>query len=193
MTQALSSRTLVVYSDGPLSLEGRAGYGFAIHRNGVAIPSSSRRLGLAEVFDAEAKGGGRGQIVEHFLFPPRRIMAPVWAQSPSPPPSPCQPAVARARIHHIRMVKRPLLELCPGLLNISIECWLYFVLFLVCCPRPPLTVVSHFSVPFWILYRIRDRLHPRVVRELTNRPNIRYIVRRERRLGSLYKRAARLV
>lgn len=36
-------------------------------------------------------------------------------------------------------------------------------------------------------------VRPRVIRESTNRPNIRYIIRRERELGSLCERATRLV
>lgn len=58
--QTSSSRTLVVYSDGSLSVQGHAGYGFAIHRNGVTILNGSGRLGPAEVYDAEAKGALEG-------------------------------------------------------------------------------------------------------------------------------------
>ncbi|KJZ72308.1 hypothetical protein HIM_08349 [Hirsutella minnesotensis 3608] len=58
--QALSPRTLVVYSDGSRSTEGHVGYGYAVHRNGSTILSGKGRLGPAEVFDAEAKGALEG-------------------------------------------------------------------------------------------------------------------------------------
>ncbi|KAM4058240.1 reverse transcriptase (RNA-dependent DNA polymerase) [Hirsutella rhossiliensis] len=54
--QALSPRTLVVYSDGSRSEEGHIGYGYAVHRDGSTVLSGKGRLGTAEVFDAEAKG-----------------------------------------------------------------------------------------------------------------------------------------
>ncbi|KAM5526815.1 hypothetical protein FOXYSP1_20804 [Fusarium oxysporum f. sp. phaseoli] len=57
---SLDSLTLVVYSDGSLSSEGVASYGFTIHRNNVPIFDGSGRLGPAEVFDAEATGALEG-------------------------------------------------------------------------------------------------------------------------------------
>ncbi|KAM4062478.1 reverse transcriptase (RNA-dependent DNA polymerase) [Hirsutella rhossiliensis] len=53
--QALSPRTLVVYSDGSRSAEGHAGYGYVVHRDGSTVLRDKGRLGPAEVFDAEAK------------------------------------------------------------------------------------------------------------------------------------------
>ncbi|CZR45580.1 uncharacterized protein FPRO_14849 [Fusarium proliferatum ET1] len=50
----------VVYSDGSLSSEGAASYGFPIHQNNVPIFDGSGRLGPAEVFDAEATGALEG-------------------------------------------------------------------------------------------------------------------------------------
>ncbi|KAM4060906.1 reverse transcriptase (RNA-dependent DNA polymerase) [Hirsutella rhossiliensis] len=58
--QALSPRTLVVYSDGSRSEEGHIGYGYAVHRDGSTVLSGKGRLGTAEVFDAEAKGALEG-------------------------------------------------------------------------------------------------------------------------------------
>ncbi|KAF5250736.1 hypothetical protein FOXYS1_14852, partial [Fusarium oxysporum] len=52
--QSLDPLTLVVYSDGSLSSEGAASYGFTIHQDKVPIFDGSDRLGPAEVFDAEA-------------------------------------------------------------------------------------------------------------------------------------------
>ncbi|RKK11170.1 hypothetical protein BFJ66_g18339, partial [Fusarium oxysporum f. sp. cepae] len=52
--------TLVVYSDGSLSSEGAASYGFTIHQNNIPIFDGSGRLGPAEVFDAEATGALEG-------------------------------------------------------------------------------------------------------------------------------------
>ncbi|KJZ69454.1 hypothetical protein HIM_11159 [Hirsutella minnesotensis 3608] len=57
---ALPPRTLVVYSDGSLSAEGHAGYGYAVHRDGTTDLRGKGRLGPAEVFDAEAKGALEG-------------------------------------------------------------------------------------------------------------------------------------
>ncbi|CZR43872.1 uncharacterized protein FPRO_13680 [Fusarium proliferatum ET1] len=48
--------TWIVYSDGSLSAEGAACYGFAIHQKGLSIYDGSGRLRPAEVFDAEATG-----------------------------------------------------------------------------------------------------------------------------------------
>ncbi|KAF4460560.1 reverse transcriptase [Fusarium albosuccineum] len=58
--ESLDSLTLVVYSDGSLSSEGAASYGFTIHRDNVPILDGSGRLGPAEVFEAEATGALQG-------------------------------------------------------------------------------------------------------------------------------------
>ncbi|RKK51436.1 hypothetical protein BFJ69_g17940 [Fusarium oxysporum] len=58
--QSLDPRTLVVYSDGSLSSEGAASYGFTIHQNNIPIFDGSGRLGPAEVYDAEATGALEG-------------------------------------------------------------------------------------------------------------------------------------
>jgi ribonuclease HI len=58
--ESLDPLTLVVYSDGSLSSEGAAGYGFTIHQDKVPIFDGSGRLGPAEVFDAEAAGALEG-------------------------------------------------------------------------------------------------------------------------------------
>jgi ribonuclease HI len=58
--QSLDPLTLVVYSDGSLSPEGAAGYGFTIHQDNLPILDGSGRLGPAEVFDAEAAGALEG-------------------------------------------------------------------------------------------------------------------------------------
>ncbi|RKK08478.1 hypothetical protein BFJ66_g17778 [Fusarium oxysporum f. sp. cepae] len=52
--------TWIVYSDGSLSSEGAASYGFAIHQQDPSICDGSGRLGPAEVFDAEATGALEG-------------------------------------------------------------------------------------------------------------------------------------
>ncbi|RKK55616.1 hypothetical protein BFJ69_g17700 [Fusarium oxysporum] len=52
--------TWIVYSDGSLSSEGAASYGFAIHQKDLSICDGSGRLGSAEVFDAEATGALEG-------------------------------------------------------------------------------------------------------------------------------------
>ncbi|KAL9563922.1 hypothetical protein ACKAV7_011957 [Fusarium commune] len=52
--------TWIVYSDGLLSSEGAASYGFAIHQKDLSICDGSGRLGPAEVFDAEAIGALEG-------------------------------------------------------------------------------------------------------------------------------------
>ncbi|OBS16184.1 hypothetical protein FPOA_13104 [Fusarium poae] len=54
--ESLDPLTLVVYSDGSLSPEGVASYGFTIHQNNAPIFDGSGRLGPAEVFDVEATG-----------------------------------------------------------------------------------------------------------------------------------------
>ncbi|SCO75913.1 uncharacterized protein FRV6_00125 [Fusarium oxysporum] len=56
----LDPLTLVVYSDGSLSSEGAASYGFTIHQNNIPIFDGSGRLGPAEVFDAEATRALKG-------------------------------------------------------------------------------------------------------------------------------------
>ena len=58
--ESLDPLTLVVYSDGSLSSEGAASYGFTIHQDKVSIFDGSGRLGPAEVFDAEATGALEG-------------------------------------------------------------------------------------------------------------------------------------
>jgi ribonuclease HI len=52
--------TLIVYSDGSLSSDGAAGYGYAVHQHGRTVCSGPGRLGPAEVFDAEATGALEG-------------------------------------------------------------------------------------------------------------------------------------
>jgi hypothetical protein len=54
--QSLDPLTLVVYSDGSLSSEGAASYGFTIYQDNIPIFDGSGRLGPAGVFDAEATG-----------------------------------------------------------------------------------------------------------------------------------------
>ncbi|KAJ3455314.1 hypothetical protein MRS44_013914 [Fusarium solani] len=58
--QTLDPLTLVVYSDGSLSSDGAASYGYTIHQNSLPILDGSGRLGPAEVFDAEATGALEG-------------------------------------------------------------------------------------------------------------------------------------
>ncbi|KJZ69979.1 hypothetical protein HIM_10624 [Hirsutella minnesotensis 3608] len=58
--QALSPRTLAVYSDGSRSEDGHVGYGYVVHRDGSTVLSGKGCLGPAEVFDAEAKGALEG-------------------------------------------------------------------------------------------------------------------------------------
>ncbi|KAF6515688.1 hypothetical protein HZS61_004429 [Fusarium oxysporum f. sp. conglutinans] len=58
--ESLDPPTLMVYSDGSLSSEGAASYGFTIHQNNVPIFDGSGRLGSAEVFDVEATGALEG-------------------------------------------------------------------------------------------------------------------------------------
>ncbi|KAJ3453590.1 hypothetical protein MRS44_017837 [Fusarium solani] len=52
--------TLIVYSDGSLSKDGTASYGFTIRQGDWSVLDGSGRLGSAEVFDAEATGALRG-------------------------------------------------------------------------------------------------------------------------------------
>jgi hypothetical protein len=58
--QSLDPLTLVVYSDGSLSSQGAASYGFTIHQHNLHILDGSGRLGPAEVFDVEATGASEG-------------------------------------------------------------------------------------------------------------------------------------
>ncbi|GKU10995.1 unnamed protein product [Fusarium langsethiae] len=58
--RSLNPLTIVVYSDGSLSSEGAASYGFTIHQDNLPILDGSGRLGPAEVFDAEATGALEG-------------------------------------------------------------------------------------------------------------------------------------
>ncbi|KAJ3453540.1 hypothetical protein MRS44_017787 [Fusarium solani] len=58
--QTLNPLALVVYSDGSLSSDGAASYGYTIHQNSLPILDGSGRLGPAEVFDAEATGALEG-------------------------------------------------------------------------------------------------------------------------------------
>ncbi|KAG7402495.1 hypothetical protein Forpi1262_v018935 [Fusarium oxysporum f. sp. raphani] len=58
--ESLDPLTLVVYSDGSLSAERVASYGFTIHQDNIPIFDGSGRLGPAEVFDAEATGALEG-------------------------------------------------------------------------------------------------------------------------------------
>ncbi|PWI64086.1 hypothetical protein PCL_12682 [Purpureocillium lilacinum] len=54
--RSIPHETFIVHSDGSLSTEKTTGYGYVIHRCGLTLTSGSGRLGLAEVFDAEARG-----------------------------------------------------------------------------------------------------------------------------------------
>ncbi|KAF6515118.1 hypothetical protein HZS61_005024 [Fusarium oxysporum f. sp. conglutinans] len=58
--QSLDPLTLVIYSDGSLSSQGAASYGFTIHQGNFPVLDGSGRLGPAEVFDAEATGALQG-------------------------------------------------------------------------------------------------------------------------------------
>ncbi|RKK71559.1 hypothetical protein BFJ68_g18333, partial [Fusarium oxysporum] len=58
--ETVDPTTWIVYSDGSLSSEGAASYGFAIHQQDLSICDGSGRLGPAEVFDAEATGALEG-------------------------------------------------------------------------------------------------------------------------------------
>ncbi|KAM5358342.1 hypothetical protein ACJA88_015363 [Fusarium oxysporum] len=60
LVQSLDPLTLVVYSDGSLSSQGAASYGFTIHQGNFPVLDGSGRLGPAEVFDAEAAGALEG-------------------------------------------------------------------------------------------------------------------------------------
>ncbi|KAJ6437552.1 Intermediate cleaving peptidase 55 [Purpureocillium lavendulum] len=71
--RCIPSETLIVYSDGSLSAEKAAGYGYVIHRNGHTLMRGNGRLGPAEVFDAEAKGALEGLCAALHLPSPRRI------------------------------------------------------------------------------------------------------------------------
>ncbi|KAJ0134741.1 Uncharacterized protein HZ326_22204 [Fusarium oxysporum f. sp. albedinis] len=58
--QYLDLLPLVLYSDGPLSSEEAASYGFIIHQNNLLVFNGSGRLGTAAVFDAEVTGELKG-------------------------------------------------------------------------------------------------------------------------------------
>ncbi|PWI64383.1 hypothetical protein PCL_10521 [Purpureocillium lilacinum] len=71
--RSIPRETLIVYSDGSLSTEKTAGYGYVIHRNGLTLTTGNGRLGPAEVFDAEAKGALEGLRAALNLPNQRRI------------------------------------------------------------------------------------------------------------------------
>ncbi|KAM4055553.1 reverse transcriptase (RNA-dependent DNA polymerase) [Hirsutella rhossiliensis] len=71
--RSVAPRTAIVYSDGSLSAEGAAGYGYAIHLDGLTVLDGNGRLGPAEVFDAEAKGALEGLRAALGLPGPERI------------------------------------------------------------------------------------------------------------------------
>ncbi|KAJ6438033.1 ABC transporter [Purpureocillium lavendulum] len=71
--RSIPSETLVVYSDGSLSTEKAAGYGYVVHRDGHTLTTGNGRLGPAEVFDSEAKGALEGLRAALNLPSPRRI------------------------------------------------------------------------------------------------------------------------
>jgi hypothetical protein len=54
--KSLDPLTLVVYSDGSLSLEGAASYSLTIYQNNIPIFDRSGRLEPAEVFNIKATG-----------------------------------------------------------------------------------------------------------------------------------------
>ncbi|SPJ88917.1 uncharacterized protein FTOL_12812 [Fusarium torulosum] len=58
--RSLNPLTIVIYSDGSLSSEGAASYGFTIHQDNLPILDGSGRLGPAKVFNAEATGALEG-------------------------------------------------------------------------------------------------------------------------------------
>lgn len=58
--EPVGPNTLIVYSDGSLSSEGAASYGFAIYQNDLSVGDGSGRLRPAEVFDTEATGVLKG-------------------------------------------------------------------------------------------------------------------------------------
>ncbi|KAJ6438021.1 hypothetical protein O9K51_09443 [Purpureocillium lavendulum] len=72
--QSVEPGTAIVYSDGSLSPEGAAGYGYAIHLDGLTVLAGNGRLGPAEVFDAEAKGALEGLRAALGLSEPERIV-----------------------------------------------------------------------------------------------------------------------
>ncbi|OAQ63773.1 endonuclease/reverse transcriptase [Purpureocillium lilacinum] len=73
--RSIPCEMLVIYSDGSLSTEKAAGYGYVIHCSGLTLTSGSGRLGPAEVFDAEAKGAFEGLRAALGLAGPRQIVA----------------------------------------------------------------------------------------------------------------------
>ncbi|KAJ6437646.1 reverse transcriptase [Purpureocillium lavendulum] len=72
--RSVAPRTAPVHSDGSLSAEGAAGYGYAVHMDGLTVLSGNGRLGPAEVFDAEAKGALEGLRAALGLHEPERIV-----------------------------------------------------------------------------------------------------------------------
>lgn len=72
--RSVPPHTLIVYSDGSLSSEAAAGYGYAIHLDGQTVLSGCGRLGPAEVFDAEAKGALEGLRAALSLPRPQRVV-----------------------------------------------------------------------------------------------------------------------
>ncbi|KAM5361864.1 hypothetical protein ACJA88_014282 [Fusarium oxysporum] len=81
--ERLDPLTLVVYSDGSLSSEGAASYGFTIHQNNVPIFDGSGRLGPAEAFDAEATGALEGlKAALNLQGLPTRADAPARSLTP---------------------------------------------------------------------------------------------------------------
>ncbi|KAI7767315.1 hypothetical protein LZL87_013936 [Fusarium oxysporum] len=58
--KAADPTTWIIYSDGLLSSEGAASYGFAIYQKDLSICDGLGRLGPAEVFDAEVTGALKG-------------------------------------------------------------------------------------------------------------------------------------
>ncbi|PWI64420.1 hypothetical protein PCL_10488 [Purpureocillium lilacinum] len=62
-----------LYSDGSLSTQKAADYGYVIHRNGLTLTGGSGRLGPAEVFDAEVKAAFEGLRAALSLPSPQHI------------------------------------------------------------------------------------------------------------------------
>lgn len=52
--RSVTNDVLIVYSDGSLSSDFAAGYGYVIHHDGFTLTSGSGRLDPAEVFDAQS-------------------------------------------------------------------------------------------------------------------------------------------
>ncbi|KAK6222517.1 reverse transcriptase [Colletotrichum tabaci] len=58
--KAVPDSHMVVFSDGSKATNGATGYGFVIYRSNRRVAQGCGRLGLAEVFDAEAEGARIG-------------------------------------------------------------------------------------------------------------------------------------